>query len=91
MVADSDLLNVKLWNISSANKQENTDFVPYNGNFWFVDRALRYLSGNKTILPSVKKTKVKVLPLNMALKLMAEQIYEEKRQKINEMEVEEME
>ena len=83
VVTDSDLLNVKLWNGTSVNKQETITSILHNGNFEFVDRALRYLSGNKIILPSVKQNKVEVLPLNAALKLMAEKIYEKKRQKIN--------
>ena len=56
VVADSDILDAALWNANSASNQESYEYIPYSGNYDFVERAIDYLSGNEKILNISPKT-----------------------------------
>lgn len=56
VVADSDILDAAHWNANSANNQEPYEYVPYSGNYDFIERAIDYLSDNKKILNTSPKT-----------------------------------
>lgn len=50
LVADSDILDSRLWNANSRPGQDAYDFVPFHGNLDFIERAADYLSGNAGLL-----------------------------------------
>lgn len=56
VVADSDILDAAHWNANSANNQEPYEYVPYSGNYDFIERAIDYLSNNEKMLNIPPKT-----------------------------------
>ncbi|MBE6445256.1 MAG: hypothetical protein E7019_04290 [Alphaproteobacteria bacterium] len=49
IVADSDLLNSKLWNANSDSDQKWYDAVPYSNNFDFIEVLVDYLSDSNLL------------------------------------------
>lgn len=83
VVTDSDMLNADLWNKNNSVKQDANSYVPYGGNLTFVERALGYLSGEQSLLPSEKKNRVNVWPLNVVIQAISERIYASEKAEIN--------
>lgn len=50
VVSDSDMLNSSHWNANTSQNQETYEYIPYSGNYDFIERAVDYLSDNKAIL-----------------------------------------
>ena len=76
LVADSDILDSRLWNANQAEEQTPYDYEPFSGNLDFVERAVDYLSGNQAILNiTPKKSAVAAAPIAAMLMLDAEAEY----------------
>ena len=76
LVADSDILDSRLWNANQAEEQTPYDYEPFSGNLDFVERAVDYLSGNQAILNiTPKKSAVAAAPIAAMLMLRAEAEY----------------
>ena len=76
LVADSDILDSRLWNANQAEEQTPYDYEPFSGNLDFVERAVDYLSGNQAILNiTPKKSAVAAAPIAAMLMLDAEGEY----------------
>ena len=76
LVADSDILDSRLWNANQDEEQTPYDYEPFSGNMDFVERAVDYLSNNQAILNITPKiSAVSGAPIAAMLMLDAEAEY----------------